>query len=163
MYYSLMTHADLLNEFGDEEKGLLETAKRMVGNLKDFNYFSKLKFNGSTIDLGTPDQYQLNIRQQDGELVLELEMTFDIDANTSIEDKTLAWQVYDPTYYIAMNHETAANIEIVGGNATECTKSLEFAEPTDEQIEYAASLDRTQRDTAGLGEIFAETALIRCI
>jgi ABC-type uncharacterized transport system substrate-binding protein len=163
MYYSLMTHADLLNEFGEEMTGLKATADSMIRNLKDYEYFSKLSLDGSKIDLGVPKAYKLYTKEKEGQMVLELEMTFDMASALDIENKTLAWQVFDPTYFIAMNHATENNIEIIGGNATECSKELKFPEPSDELIDYAQSLDRTQKNTDGLGASFAETAFINCI
>ncbi len=162
-YYSLMTHADLLNEYGDEQEGLPATAERMIRNLKEYDYFSKLSLDGSNIALGIPGQYSLFTREKEGKFFLVLEMTFDIKPVRNIENMTLAWQVYDPTYYIAMNHASESNIRIVGGDATECAKKLEFPEPSDELVDYAQSLDRTQKDTEGLGASFAETAFITCI
>ncbi|KZZ60928.1 hypothetical protein A3760_26260, partial [Oleiphilus sp. HI0122] len=157
-YYSMIMHADLLNEFGDELLGLSETATAMIKNLKPYTYFSELKAHDAVVDLGMPEKYQLTTTKVDGQLVLVLDMEFDIDQKIPVEGTRLEWRVFDPTYYIAMNHETERNIEIVGGNATECTKQLKFPEPTDEEIDYAQSLDKTQRDTDGLGQLFAETA-----
>lgn len=162
-YYSLMTHADLLNEFGDEQKGLQLTAERMVRNLKGYDYFSTLRIDGKPIKLSVPDQYQLYTRMQLGQFILGLEMRFKPKTIINIENKTLAWQVFDPTYYISMDHSTENNIRIIGGNATECSKTLDIPEPSDELINYAQSLDQTQKDTDGLGADFAETVFIRCI
>lgn len=162
-YYSLMMHADLLNEYGSEDVGLPATADSMIKNLESHHYFSKLKLGDTALELGVPDQFQLSTKNAEGQLILVLDMTFSFDQETKIENQTLIWQVYDPTYYIAMNHTSENNIEIVGGNATECSKQLQFAEPSDELIDYAQSLDRAQKDTKGLGASFAETALINCV
>lgn len=162
-YYSLMMHADLMNEFGDEEAGLAETATAMIKNLESYQYFSELKVDNEIIDIGVPERYQLTATQIDGQLILVLDMEFDIEQIIGVEGKNLAWKIYDPTYYIAMNHETESNIKISGGNATECTTQLMFPNPSDDTIEYAQSLDRSQKDTNGLGELFAETAFINCV
>lgn len=163
IYYSMMTMADVLNEYPDEATGLPATASEMIRNLRGYDYFSSLRLNDRSIALPTPTKYLLKNKLKEGGMVLELEMTFVFDEGISVEGETLAWQVYDPTYYIAMNHATKKNIQIVGGNATECSKSLEFPEPSDELIDYAQSLDRTRKDTDGLGASFAETAYIRCV
>lgn len=163
-YYSLMMHADLLNEYGSEQVGLPATAADMIKNLESYQYFSKLKVNDSAIQIGVPSQFKLSTKKNsEGQFILVLDMTFDIESAVDIENKKIAWQVYDPTYYIAMNHVTENSIQIVGGNATECSKRLEFPEPSDELIDYAQSLDRTQKNTDGLGASFAETAFISCI
>jgi ABC-type uncharacterized transport system substrate-binding protein len=61
-----------------------------------------------------------------------------------------------------MNHATENNIEIIGGNGTECAKTLELPEPPNYLLDYAQSLDRSQKDTDDLGADFAETAFINC-
>lgn len=162
MYYSLMTHADLLNEFGDEQKGLLATAERMIKNLKAYDYFSTLNLNGENIALGMPQEYRLNAKKKDGQIILELDMHFNIKTEINVKNKTLSWQVFDPTYYIAMRHLTKNNIKIISGEATQCTKALEFTEPSDDLIDYAQSFDRNQKNTDGLGKFFAETAIVNC-
>lgn len=162
-YYSLMMHADLLNEFGSEEKGLPATADDFIRNLESYHYFSTLELDDKQVDLGVPEGYKLSTKMREGQMVLVLDMSFEIEQKLPIESKTVSWRVFDPTYYIAMNHVTESNLEIVGGNATECSKTLEFPEPSEDLIDYAQSLDRSQKDTDGLGASFAETAFIRCI
>jgi ABC-type uncharacterized transport system substrate-binding protein len=62
-----------------------------------------------------------------------------------------------------MNHLVLENIEVIGGGAIECSKRLTIPEPSEELLFYAQSLDKTQRDTDGLGANFAETVTIECI
>ncbi len=161
-YRSLIMHADLLNEFGSEARGLPTTAENMIKNLESYRYFSNLSVDNSPITLGVPASFELIKTENDGQLILVLEMTFDVKKNIKVENKTIAWRVFDPTYYIAMNHSTERDINIVGGDATECAIALEFPKPSAELIDYAQSLDRSQKDTDGLGASFAETAFITC-
>jgi ABC-type uncharacterized transport system substrate-binding protein len=163
VYYSMMTRADLLNEFSNEEKGLVETARRMINSLKDYDYFSRLRVGGLKVNLGMPEEYRLYSKKKVGSTVLVLEMAFEIEDEIKFENKAVAWQVFDPTYYIAMNHDKESNVEIITSGATECSKTLETPEPSDETIEYAQSLDKDQKNTDGLGERFAENILINCI
>ena len=162
-YYSMMTLADVSNEYEDEEIGLAKTAEAIIRNLKSYNYYSILNLNGTTINLGMPDKYSLIKKESDGQIILELEIVFDIEGRLPMEGKTLVWQVYDPTYFIAMNYTTEKNIEIEGENALECSKKLKFALPSEELIDFAKSLGRTQKNTDGLGASFAETVLIKCV
>ena len=162
IYYSMMTLADVLNEHGNEEIGLTKTASEMIKNLAEHDYLSRLSVDGINVPLSMPKNYSLITKTKEGQVVLELEMVFDLAEPLLIENKALAWQVFDPTYYIAMNHATESNIEIIGGNATECSKELRFPDPPDDMVDYAQSLDKSQTDTDGLGESFAETAFINC-
>lgn len=163
VYYSMMTMADVLNEYPSEEIGLPATASDMVRNLKAYDYFSSLTLDGEKVSLSAPGSFALRNKQKEGQLVLELEMTFEFEPGLAVESKALALQIYDPTYFIAMNHASVENIQIEGGDAVECAVKLEFPEPSDELIDYAQSLDRNQKDTDGLGASFAETATIFCV
>ena len=161
-YYSMMTLADLRTEHGSDEIGLPKTARKMIKNLAGSNYFSNLSSDGNHIPLGMPNKYRLIKNNKDGQIFLELEMTFDIKAEVAVENKTLTWQVFDPTYYVAMIHTDENQIEIIGGSGVECSKKLEIPEPSEELVEYAQNLDRDQKDTDGLGASFAERAIIKC-
>lgn len=162
MYYSMMTHADLLNEYGNEETGLQETAKQMVRNLASVDYFSELRIDEFGIQLPMPTQYALRHKKKEGQSTLELEMTFHLEPDLNVENKTLTLRVFDPTYYIAMQHMDESSIEVTGGNATECSRELKLPSPSDELLEYAGSLDRSQTNTDGLGSQFAEIVTINC-
>ena len=163
VFFSAMTLSDMLNEHGSEEKGLPETARQMVRNLAEYNYFSTLRLDGSIVDLDTPESYRLITKETDGHTVLELEMSFDIESGLAIENKTLEWQVFDPTYYIAMMHNDKNNIEIVSTGATECTRQLHLPDPSDDLLIYAQSLDRNEKSSDGLGVNFAEKTIVTCL
>ncbi|ARU58090.1 MAG: DUF1007 family protein [Pseudomonadales bacterium] len=162
VYYSMMTLADSRNEYGNDTTGLPQMATKMIRNLKAYGYFSKLSVDGANIALAMPDPYRLSTKAKNGHEVLELEMIFDIQQGMNIENKTLHWQVFDPTYYIAMIHVDENSIEIIGGDATECSRKIEFPDPSDDLIEYAQSLDRTQKNTEGLGAAFADMIVVNC-
>lgn len=161
VYYSMITYEDVINEHGSEEKGLREAANRMVQNLASYSYFSSLKLGGVSTNLNTPSAYKLVTVKKDDQIALILEMVFDIEPGAVIENKELQWQVYDPTYYIAMNHREKNNIQIIGSESV-CAIQLDIPNPSDDLIEYALSLDRNQKNTDGLGIYFAEKATINC-
>jgi ABC-type uncharacterized transport system substrate-binding protein len=165
-YYSMMTLADAVNEHGNETVGLKVTAERMILNLAEYKYFSNLRVNGAQITLGKPTSFALTkTSTSDDEFQrpgLELTMAFKVAPSIAIEKQTLQWQVFDPMYYIAMEHSVVNNIQVIGGDATECSTELDIPEPSEEIIKYAMQLDQTQKDTPGLGKHFAETAVIRC-
>ncbi len=162
IFYSMMTMADMMNEYRDQEVGLKKLADQMIRNLESYGYFSRLHLDSDEMPLSKPNHYVLQTKTEEGEQVLSLEMRFKIAPPSSVEGKVINWSVYDPTYYIHMAHNELNAIRVNGGNATECSKAIDFPEPSDEIIEYAASLDRTQRDTQGLGDYFAEQVTIQC-
>ena len=86
-------------------------------------------------------------------------MHFDIETPQVVENKTISFRVFDPSYYIDMRHFSTSQIIIHTKNATECSSTVELPEPSDELVEYAANLDKSQTAKNGLGNQFAEKAL----
>lgn len=161
-YFSMVTLADVINEHGDKQTGLVKMADQMIGNLTRYRYFSVLAIDGSEIELPRPSWYQLTENTRQDQPMLELEMLFDITRPVVIRDKNLTWSVFDPTYYIAMNYWKAENVSIQGETGARCQLNLDSPNPSFELIEYAQSLDRTRKDTDGLGINFAEKVRIVC-
>ncbi len=162
VFYSMMALADALNENGDERKALRTLGEGMVRNLKKHNYFSELAIQGRRIKLSPPTQWSLDTVLVDGERRLDMKMHFTFSSPSAVENQTLSLRVFDPTYYIDMRHYTATQIIVHAKNATECATTVELPDTPDEIIEYAASLDKNQKNTTGLGDQFAERVLLRC-
>lgn len=162
-FYSAILIAELANDWQQPLPKALELeARRMVTNLKPYAYFSALSIGGRDTPLPTPDRYRLQVVKAEGQEFLELDMHFRLDKYPLLAGKALIWSVYDPTYYIAYSHESPDNIEIRHAGAWQCSKQLKLPEITEQLIAYAFSLDRTQRDTDGLGQAFAEKIVITC-
>lgn len=162
MFYSMITLADVLNEYKNEEKGLNSVARKMMTNLADYNYFSLLKIKGQPVPLSAPTEYRLYSRNEGNTQFLEMEILFDITPGIAIDNKSIEWQVYDPTYYIAMMHTENANISVTANRALDCSSTVEQPDPTEDIINYAMGLDQSQRETNGLGIHFAEKIRINC-
>jgi ABC-type uncharacterized transport system substrate-binding protein len=163
VYYSMMTIADMMNDHGDKQKGLVLLSKMMTKSLKKYHYFSELKINNTLVKLPPPSNSQLTTKLSEGQEKLKLSMHFEFQHPKTIENKPISFRVFDPTYYIDMRHYKASQVIIHSQNATECSTTVALPEASDELVEYANSLDKTQKDTQGLGNSFAEQVLIHCI
>lgn len=161
-FYSLITLADIVNQYGSEEMGLPLMAEVMVQNLSGFHYFSSLTMDDSKLSIGTPQQYTLTKKSKDDQVALELEMVFNLTSPVTLKGHSIQWQVFDPTYYVAMNHSTENEIEIDGQTNTVCTKELKIPKPSEDLIKYAQSLDKDMKASDGLGAKFAERTIIQC-
>jgi len=161
--YSMITSANLKNTYENEDIGLALMADSMQKNLSSYNYFSNLILNGENTLLPKPNGVKLEIESKPPISIMTLNLSFKFETPLEITDKKLVWSIFDPTYYIAMNHKSVDEIIISGGNKPECGKDLVIPTPTEETIAYAGSLDKSQRDTDGLGNQFAERAIIQCI
>ncbi len=163
VYFSKMTVADVVKEHGDKETGLDKMSDQMIGNLAKYQYFSVLTVDGSEVSLPRPTSYNLSENTQQEPSILELEMRFDISPPAAIRDKSVVWSVFDPTYYIAMNYSKVENLSIKGAKDAQCKLDLDLPSPSSELTEYAQSLDRSQKETDGLGINFAEKIRINCL
>lgn len=161
-YFSTVTLSDVVTEYGDKEIGLTKKADQIIRNLAEYQYFSSLTIDGSEIELLRPSAYQLTESDYQDTSILELEMRIDMNRPLVIKDKILAWSVFDPTYYIAMNYSDVENISIQGEKSAQCQMSLDLPKPSLDLVDYAQNLDRSRKDTDGLGVNFAEKLLINC-
>lgn len=162
-FYSAILIAELANDWQQSLPKAFELeAHRMVTNLKSYNYFSVLSLAGRDRTLPVPDRYRLQVVKDSGQEFVELSMHFKLTPPLLLKDSELIWSVFDPTYYIAYSHEHVDNVKIHHPAGWQCGKQLRLPEITEELIAYAFSLDRTQRDTDGLGQAFAEKIVIGC-
>lgn len=162
-FYSVIKLEEIAIDYPSQQLGLEETAEVMAKNLLAFGYFSELLVDGQPIDLPYPDNSMLSLVNEEAQQRLMLTMNFTLTIPKKLTDLAVLWRVYDPTYYIEMKHHQASRIVIDNMSSAQCSTTLDAPEVTDELIEYAASLDRTQKNTQGLGSLFAETILIRCL
>ncbi|MEY3122966.1 MAG: hypothetical protein RI993_1791 [Pseudomonadota bacterium] len=162
-FYSAILVAELANDWQQPLPKALELeARRMVTNLKSYGYFSVLSIGERSMALPAPDRYRLQVVKDGDQEFLELSMHFQLNPYLLLTSNELIWSVFDPTYYIAYSHENVSNIEIQHSAGWQCSKQIKLPDVTEELIAYAFSLDRTRRDTEGLGQAFAEKIVIRC-
>lgn len=161
VYYSTIKLADIASEYDNQQAGFNQLAVDIAKNLGNYGYFSDLKIGNDAIDLPEPNESTLRSIFEKGQQQLVLTMSFSLKA--PMKKERLSWRVFDPTYYIAMRHHKVSQVVINKEHDKDCSINLDVPEPSDELIEYATSLDRTQKDTQGLGAHFAETVFIRCL
>lgn len=161
--YSMITSANLKNAYDNEEMGLALMADQMQLNLERQNFFSNLIIDGKEVKLPVPNGSKLDLESKPPISVMTYHLNFRFKSPIDITDHKLVWSVFDPTYYIAMNHKSVEDIIISGGNSAECGKELVTPTPSAETQAYANSLDKSQRDSDGLGNQFSERAIIQCI
>lgn len=161
VFYSKIT----LEEMGDNNlpHEFSNIASEMVGNLKEYQYFSEFSLGKQSIQLPKPNDYSLSQIINDGQPQLVLSMRFTFKNGLIIKDRTLTLRIFDPSYYIDVKYNNAADVSISNNSKMTCSKDIESPEPTADIIEYATSLDRSQKNTKGLGQYFADIVRVNCI
>lgn len=148
--------ADTVQKGERHKLDLLTT--RILHNLKDYGYFTRILADGHPIPLAQPTERSARM---EGSRLL---MTFvaPLAKPVSPTERPVTYAVFDPTYFIEMLHaERPDTIRLMGAPA-HCRASLVPAKPDPKAVATAAALDRTQTGGDGLGALFAETVEIRC-
>lgn len=158
--YSLMVLEDMqahASEPASLDAQLDTFGAQMIQNLAAYQYFSAIHAQGQR--MSTRPVQDFSIRHVNGRVELMFELLLDqaLDASSGLE-----YRIYDPTYYIEMLHTEEAPALSLQNPPAECQTHIISANPTQEEIDRAAALDRTQKAPENLGIIFAETGVIRC-
>ncbi len=162
VYFSMMTLDDVMHESRVQPNSLQLLATDMVNNMQSYRYFSQLQIDNRAVALAKPTDYALSTVSHDGQQQLLLYMRFQLPNPQQITDKTLIWQVYDPTYFIDMKHNDISQVIMRMENDKQCSTAIEQPKPSDDLLDYALSLDQSEKNTQGLGAAFAEKVIIQC-
>lgn len=99
---------------------LADLAKVNIESLAEFDYFSFGKSSGKKLEFGQPVDYWLD--HAEGKLTL----TFTLPMKAPVSGRTLTFQVYDPTFYVAFSF-AAPDAVTLSGAAPGCQVSLKQA------------------------------------
>ena len=148
-----------LNKNGEAEPNeLAALLDEILGNIKVINYFTVFDKEKTVPKLATAEP--LESVMVDRQLRLKFYVPF--QEPVSLDKAPLRFSIYDDEFYIAMNFEPKANDKIVPASVDNCTAKVDLADPDDELVAFASSLDRTQSAGGGLGAAFAEWVTIKC-
>lgn len=159
----MLTLAHVKNTHESEQIGLVLMAEQMSENLSGYDYFSNLIIDGNRIDIPIAEHANLPVESHPPISVMTLDLELKFQQPLDIVGKKVTWSVFDPTYYIAMNHKSVGDISITNTGNAECGKELFIPTALAETIAYADSLDKSQRNTDGLGNKFAERVYVTCL
>jgi len=143
----------------DDDK-LWELAVVNLESLAEYDYFTYLKVDGVQAAYAEVTEYETYM---DGERLV-LIFTVDLLVPADPRAHAVSYTVYDPTYYIEVTHAARSEepIRIEGPAPKGCGFALEYPDPDEEMLFFAASLDRTQSAGDGLGAHFAEEVAVQC-
>jgi len=164
-FYSLVVMEELNQmEGASMEQGLAELGREIRDNLAPMDYFTEIRLDGNAVE--TDDVSEYTTRISDARLVFMFRLP--LIEPLPIADAQLAYQVFDPTYYLEVVHEADTQQRINDDALTlqqelpECVLSVTAADPDPEVVMRAALLDKDEQGEPGLGRYFAETGRIDC-
>lgn len=157
-YYTVLVAEELSIEGKATEAYLNEIAERNLTNLREYDYFTRIIYDGEVQAVDDVTRYETEVH--DGRLW----MRFEVPLATPVDPKAgeLTFAVYDPTYWIEILHLEAEPILFSGEGANRCFGEIRQPNPTMEEVTLAAALDTDETAGDGLGEVFAETVVVRC-
>lgn len=147
------------NKNGEAEQEELDALLReILGNIQSINYFTSYDQNGTVPEqaVAKPVAARMVGRQ--------LEISFDVPFKkpVAVGEKALRYAIYDDEFYIAMNYDPD-DVQITMKNAPKgCAAAFQEADPQEDIIAFASSLDKSESGGSGLGLNFAEWVEVTC-
>jgi ABC-type uncharacterized transport system substrate-binding protein len=159
-YYSEFILYEYLPEEGKKPTPeiLLSIAKQSLKNLQAYGYFTVLTQTGKHATFSLPTHISNRLEQQQ----LVMEFTLPLTHPIALENNTVQYRVFDPSYYVEMLHKKPNDAKIENTGTLACTSTIAQANPTIEQTTLAASLDKSATAPEGLGGVFAQTVTVAC-
>ena len=157
-YYTVLVAEELGNGGEPDDDYLNEIAERNLANLRDYNYFTVVTFDGERQAIDDVMRHETEVRDD------RLWMRFVVPLVEPLDPRQgeLTFSIYDPTYWIEMVHLEGEPIFFSGEGADGCLGKIRQPNPTMEQVSLAAALDQDETAGDGLGELFAETVVVSC-
>ncbi len=138
-------------------------ATENIEALKEYDYFVYAKASGRKLAYGTITEYgQI---YNDG--ILKMHFTLPLAEAVDPKAKEFAYQIYDPTFYIAIDYPGPEAVTAIGPMPAGCKVDLRPTpsdEKTEETKEMLAGKDQTWQPPEGadFGSLFAQPVVVAC-
>lgn len=140
-------------KFTPEELG--ELAKVNVESLVDFDYFTVVRANGAKQGFAAPTEYGLS---HDGKT---LRLTFVLPLQRPAASRTIGFEVYDPTFFVAFDLAKEDDAVTLSGAPQGC--ALNVSRPKNLPMQtLAESVFDALAPGANFGIQFANKAIVAC-
>ncbi len=132
--------------------------KEILGNIDEIAYFTKFDAEGAVPDLGKAVPVSATLDKRQFNAVFDVPFKAALD----VKKKPLRYAIYDDEFYIAMLHKEGKEAVQLASPAQGCAWDLRAADPDDDVVAFAGSLDKTQSGGSDLGKNFAEWVSVSC-
>ncbi|MDX2258462.1 MAG: DUF1007 family protein [Hyphomicrobiaceae bacterium] len=166
--YSAMAVADLdINKDGKyDREELAELAKVNIEGLSEFDYFTLARLGETQLALGAPRDYHLEheaVSQPGSEPqhILTLEFFLPLAEPVLADAEGFAFEIYDPTFYIAFAFAETDAIRLGGEAPPGCAASIGTA-PGDSEEAARLGDSFMQQFGSNLGLMMSRTVSVTC-
>lgn len=137
---------------------LKDLAKENTESLVEFSYFTVFKANGKKQDFAPPQDYAMS---HDGEGVT---LTYFLPLKAATAAKTVALEVYDPTFFISFALAEGNDAVKLAGGPQGCAINVSRPKPVDtaQQQNLSESFFETLTASSSFGIQFANRAIVAC-
>ena len=139
-------------------RDLREIARQNLTSLREYDYFTVVQADGRDQVISDVETFETGVI--DGRIYLKIEAR--LASPVPLQNSAVRYAIYDPTYYVEILHTQGSEPAVQTASDNRCAATLTTPAPTFEQLAYAASLDKTEKATTGLGSSFAEWVDISC-
>lgn len=137
---------------------LREVNRQNLVSLREHDYFTVIRANGKKQLLADVDDFETGVI--DGRIYLKI--TTRLAQPVNVVRMNVEYAVFDPSYYIEVLHGKGSRPSIRNASSWQCALRVMEPSPTFDQLAYASSLDTTENEPGGLGEVFAEWVALSC-
>ncbi len=157
-FYSVFVMDEISVDPRQQAEVLAEIARQDLENLSEYGYFTDLRVDGTRVDTGVVEQFDIDLRG----MRLWLQFTVPLEAPVDPRTQEVVFGIYDPTYFLEVLHVEDQAVILAGAGADNCQSRIEEPNPTFEMVSLAASLDQSESAGDTLGELFAEWVSVQC-
>lgn len=143
-----------------DHEELMMLANENLSNLKEYSYFTKIEDVKTGASFPIAKISDANSFLKDAQI--NMDFTVWLAAPVDSTKHTLSYRIYDPSYYIAMVHESKKAATLEGKKITACHASVMTPQPDATWLNLASSLDKNAKAPDDLGSYFAERVSIQC-
>lgn len=139
--------------------GLQVLLQEILGNIEKIAYFTKFDEAGGVVpQFGKAFGKGVAVNKRQLEIVFEVPFKEPVD----LSKKGMTYAVYDPEFYIAINHSEKKDAVVLSDAPKGCQFQLNVPEPADDIVDFASSLGRSESAGNDLGINFAEWVKVSC-
>lgn len=149
-YYSvfLLEEQKRLGKASKYQERLNKLGNFMLVNMAKVGYFTRLKGVDST------KAKFIYLKDLNSRMQMKFYLPF---KNPVKQGKKFTYKVYDPTYYIDMQHKNKHKLKF-----DNCNLKISKSNPGQEIIDQALALDKMDTPQSNLGILFTDTGILKC-
>ena len=140
------------------EVGIKAVVEEILDNLEPHDYFTLINVNGKKISSNPIKSFEVDVRENRVWVSFSLPISKEVD----ITAQSLAYSVFDPTFYIEMLYFEGETVSFTGDVPTSCSTKIKQPNPSTEAVLLSRSPDLDKVPNQSIGRLFAETVVVNC-